>query len=1120
VSTKKAQRGGEAAQPPPDDDAARQAAISERVRNVLVDAGAGTGKTQLVVDRILALIAPSDDALPAMSIDRIAAVTFTRRAAGELKLRVRKAVLDALSLPGLSPVRHDRLAQALGGLDTAYIGTIHSFADRLLRLRPVEAGLGPSYELVEDAKLLVREAYEALMQAVEAGTLATAVAGQVPPKEAREAEQTVGDALSAGVRPEEELFEWGTGRFGLDSLVRGFVEQRDVEVKAKLEEVDLAALRKALRELVKLAKELGSASPGSQLLRSMAKLCEGHLGDDDPLVLYRALVVPLRRGLKGGIKRSFPDDPAGKAAWKVFDKGDPPVPPLRSRIVDPLTQWLGTRLARLRRVVIALYEKVKARHQVLDQLDLLIVLRDLLRRDLPTRRYFRDLFDHVFVDEFQDTDPLQAEILILLCDASGKAVGPDEVTVAPGRLTIVGDPKQSIYRFRRADVAMYDQVRRRLREGRALEVSLSSNFRSAPGLIAWFNERLERVLGAPGDDGAPFDVATGEVFYQPLVAGARGAKADVVHAIPLFCGKTKPNAEDWRSLEGAALPRYLRWLLEEERFQVRDPRTGVERPATFGDVAVLALATTNLPLLLAGLDEQAIPYAARGGTLFLRNPVAIQFLLGLRALADWNDGVAKAALLRPPFFAVDLADLVRARQEGEETRHAGARRALAAQALVTDLRRRRFARGPGETARDLLERTAFGRHVALGRNGKQQLDHLRELCLLLEQTAAEQRLDYDGATALMRSWVPDPVQLDAPHPVDSDAVQIMTVHQAKGLEFPIVVFWDGAAGWSAHQGTRPWFARRDGKAWLLTLDGLSAEQPAGGQLKTREKSYADAERKRLVYVAATRARDLFVMARAPTKGGKHISELLVEADTAGVVRELEDYPPAARGTHWSKRPPPAEPEPARPNVALERDLSVAWAAALAESSRPRYAPTSVTALAKSAPAVDPPEDRAAPRARREGRFGPVFGETVHRAIGFILTGHLAEPSAAIEAARAWTGLDEYLDEARADVARTLEALRTRGLPTVAGDELVLEYPVAFATDGHLVTGYIDYLAIRADQIWVIDFKTDAMGNSGPLPAYEAQVVAYQGAVNALAEARRVRAGLLYCGHGVLHEVGR
>jgi ATP-dependent exoDNAse (exonuclease V) beta subunit len=332
-----------------------------------------------------------------------------------------------------------------------------------------------------------------------------------------------------------------------------------------------------------------------------------------------------------------------------------------------------------------------------------------------------------------------------------------------------------------------------------------------------------------------------------------------------------------------------------------DPATGKKRPAGYGDVAVLVTSTFNLPLLFPELDRLDVPYAARGGSLFLGDALHRQFLLGLRALADRDDGVAQAALLRPPFFALDYDDLARERAADQVSKHPGVLRARAALEMVRDLRRRRLDRSPGSTARDLLERTAFARAAALGPNGAQRLEALRELCLALDAVAAE-GLDFDAATA--------------------------------------------------------------------------------------------------------------------------------------------------------------------------------------------------------------------PRPERKSRFGRVFGDTVHLAIGLALRDPALASPAAVARAAAATGLAEHGAEAAEDVARALAALEKAGLRRAPGPDLQLEYPVAQARNGRLLVGYVDLLAADKRGLAVIDFKTDAppAGDvAATHAAYVEQVRSYARMLEELgvAAAGTVRAGLLF-----------
>jgi ATP-dependent helicase/nuclease subunit A len=1102
---------------PAPDQSHRDAAVAERRRNVLVDAGAGTGKTTILVDRLVEMVAPGGDG-PAVPIGRMAAITFTRKAAGELRLRIRERLLEALAGAGPGSTREARLREALAALDTAYVGTIHSFADRLLRLHPVEADLSPAYEVVDDAAALVHETFEVLMQAVENGTLGAEVQGTPAEARAVEATRAILDALACGVEAGTRDTGWSE-RYGLDRLVAGFVGARDVpppDVAPR--DLDRAAFRAAVTELALLTTGVRGGAHGTDWLLRVREELKRLADVDDPIEIcqgVRALLSRAPRELRKG--HDFDNDDVAWQAWQAFDRGKDRERPLADDVRAPLDAWLATRLVRAFPVVVALYDKVKARRRTLDQLDLLEKLRDLLRDKPEVRGEYQRMFDHLFVDEFQDTDPLQAEIVLYLAERGPVASRWPDVVLADGRLTLVGDPKQSIYRFRRADVAMYDRVREVVDRSGPLHVRLAANFRSAPLLIAWLNDRFRGVLGV-SPDGRPFDRDRGRVFQQDLLPGREGETAPAVHVLPFDFAGGKHTVDEYRDLEGRALAAYLRWLAGGSGLEIADPLDGRRRRIGYGDVAVLAISTYRLAMLFPHLDTAGIPYASRGGTLFLQDPLNRRFLLGLRALADRDDGIAEAALLRPPFFAVDLLDLLQERaahQAGRAPAGAGECRARAARDVVRELRRRRFDRPPGATARDLLEHTALGRAVALGANGAQRLARLREVCLVLEQLAAAEGLDFDAATARLRRWVDDPAHLDPPHPVGADAVQVLTVHQAKGLEFPVVVLWDGKGTWDTRLQPAPWRMERDERGgWTMGLETLEWEEPPGLALGKTEKQYLDAERRRVVYVAATRARDLLVVPRAGTPTDKMICHALLTAAPPALVRELPAYraevPPA-----WAREPAVAAPTPAD-GEEVEREVLARWTAAATEAARPRFQPASVTGEARR----DDADESAEPAdlARREGRFGSGFGTTVHLALGIVIRTPAVSAEEAVRRAARQTGQTERLAEAAADVARGLATLRAEGL--LAGEHAI-EYPVAAAAAGRLVSGYVDLVVAGPDWLSVIDFKTDAPP-AGPAeatyPEYARQARAYARILHStnLAAPRRLRQALLFTATGTLH----
>jgi ATP-dependent exoDNAse (exonuclease V) beta subunit len=1116
---------------PPDQDQ-RDNAVAERKRNVLVDAGAGTGKTTILVDRLVEMVAPTSGSNSAIPIARIAAITFTRKAAGELRLRIRERLLRELSQVQAGTNREAQLRDAIADLDTAYVGTIHSFADRLLRLRPIEAGLSPSYEIAEDDGELIRETFAVLLQAVQNGTLRAELEGADIAERADEATQTVLDALDAGLRAETQEMEW-RDNYGLDALAEGFIRLRDIPPPDLLPQAfDIGSFRKTADAFVALAKSVKKGSSGSDWIVQTASVLSKLRRLDDPVEIFRETRQQFARAPRNVTKRdTFAGNDTAWQVWKAYTEKDKQnQPSLKDDLCAPLYRWMAARLVRLFPVVVTLYEKVKVRRRQLDQLDLLVKLRNLLVQDKAARAEYQGRFDHIFVDEFQDTDPLQAEIVLYLCEREPRAERWEDVIVADGKLTLVGDPKQSIYRFRRADIAMYERVRKTVAKQNHLEAKLSTNFRSVPPLIDWFNDRFARILGT-SPDGKAFDPTTGKVFQQPLAPGREAASEPAVHVLPFdFKDGEKHLTDDYRELEGRALARYLRWLVEDSEVSIIDALDGRQRRVRYGDVSILAVSTWRLSLLFPRLDAEGIPYASRGGMMFLEDPLHRQFLLGLRALADRDDGVAEAALLRPPFFALDLVDLLRDKAQragGGDGKDERVNRARAARELVRELRQRRFDKSAGTTARELLDRTAFARAVALGPNGAQRLARLRELCHVIEKIAADERLDYDAVTARVREWIDDPVQLDPPHPVGAEAVQVMTVHQAKGLEFRVVVIWDGKGLWDARLQASPWRMERDGRGWMINLDGLAWEEPAELGIRETEQTYLDSERRRVAYVAATRARDLLIVPKAGSvPPGRFICGDFLADAPAKLMRITEAYVDDAEPV-WSRQMKPLERNAPGDGSELERRVAGQWEKFSLEAARPRYRPVSVSALAHVAPREETEEAvEALPLKDREGRFGGLFGSTVHHALGLMLRGSGTRTEEAVKRAAKFYGLKDHLEEAVADVRRGLEALRAAELVGAPGPNLQLEYPVAGQwADGQLVNGYIDLVAVKDGRVDVIDFKTD-MPPPGQVeqtyPKYAAQVRTYAKLLESVGvlNDRHLRCGLLFTADGAIRWVDR
>jgi ATP-dependent helicase/nuclease subunit A len=392
----------------------------------------------------------------------------------------------------------------------------------------------------------------------------------------------------------------------------------------------------------------------------------------------------------------------------------------------------------------------------------------------------------------------------------------------------------------------------------------------------------------------------------------------------------------------------------------------------------------------------------------------------------------------------------------------------------------------------------------------------------LGRRAAERHLDYDGVTREMRAWVDTPIKLDPPDAEDPDTVRVMTIHQAKGLEFPVVVLWDGFAEEKGRvEGY--WRVSRNGDALVLSMQGLEAEMPPGRGLLDLEKRAATAERQRLYYVGVTRARDLLLVPECEVigAGGKILPTIMKDADP-GVLVRAETYrretPPA-----WA-----VAGESPRPELVADATLQakiegaeVAFRDGLSVAGVPLAVPTAVTVAARGGSGAEAEDDadetpRERVRKAEQSRYGRAFGSTVHRAIELGLGRARGGVADWVRAVASEQALEERLDEAARDVERALAAVQQLGSWDVQS-----EYPVCIpAAGGRLLVGFIDLLLARDGEVVVIDFKTDAPPLTGATladyPEYRRQLEIYMEAVRAtgLVEGR-VKAGLIFTANGNL-----
>jgi ATP-dependent exoDNAse (exonuclease V) beta subunit len=1047
------------------DQAAREAIAHDLDDTLFVEAGAGTGKTSALVARFVALVQRG------ASLTQIAAITFTEAAAAELRERVREA-LGAAATSGEPGA--DRCADALAHFDDTTISTLHAFAQRVLAEFPVEAGLPPGFEVLDEiqASIDFAERWARFLDRLYA-------------------DPGVERALTV-------LGSLGFRMYRLETLAQLIHDDWDRLVDASLPApravpaVDVAPILTALDVAVAFAP--ACCVPGDLLLEHLeGDVAEfrGRLaaaGDDEAAVLEVIAERP-PIAVKKGRQNHWPDKPAVVAALATAEAA------IESAI-EALSGPAVELLLRAASEFVRMSVDERRRAGRLEFHDLLVLARDLVRDDRAVRRALHDRYHHLLLDEFQDTDPLQIELAVLIAsdDPAAGTKHWSDCTIPSGRLFLVGDPKQSIYRFRRADIELYHQVRNAF----GTRLTLSTNFRSRPGVIEFVNSVFAALLGT----GDPLGV---QAAYDALAPSRDGATTNPITIV----GGEHPKDTDLaalRRLEAHELAALIHRVRAEGWPVARPGADGVEytEPARYADIAVLLPTRATLSYLEQALDEAGIPARIESQSLVYATAEVQELLAVLTAIDDPADEIAIVAALRAPAFACRDDKLAEFRAAGGKWDYRAdvppqlppTHPVVMAMHALRALHDQRWWDTVSETVERVIhERRLMELAVARAR----PRDHWRRIRFVADAA----RAFVDGGGTSLRGFVTwlarqvaeeaRAVEVVVPEP-DDDAVRILTVHGAKGLEFPVVVLaglgvadrnvppvvlWDqdGCPQVQIGPKERPRYP-----AFRYRTAGYEA-------LSSHEQRAAEAEQIRLLYVAATRARDHLIMsihhrAGPDAQPRSHAARLLAPLDATPDLwlRAPEAGLPVLAG------PAAAGPEP------VDADDGEFWAqqrtrVIAAGRRRPVAAATALAQVEKDEPEAERP-------AYRRGRGGTSVGRAVHAVLQTVdlATGAGLEATARAQALA--EGVPEREAEILALAASALQAPVVRAA-IERGDARWREVPVAAMVDGVLVEGFVDLLIDTPDGLVVVDYKTDQVPSEAELDAAVARY-SVQGAAYAVA----------------------
>ena len=1070
------------------DQEARDRAAHRYDENLVIVAGAGSGKTSLLVERLLCQMVERE-----LAADAFAAITFTEKAAAEMRKRLEAGLARLVSRA--DPTQPPRPLEEKEEADRAYvwlrervpiarmgeiaearlhalagmeITTIHGFCARLLRRYPREAGVDSDFQVDTGGRFSewLDEAWESFLAGPEglegaprarfARVLDSLGLGELAALARIAAGFDVSDDWLAGGLPDARrvFTTWTQAQLDrIQSLVS--------EPAAKGPESWLAGARRPLEAL----RDSGSGAFRSELkvatYESSTKGTCGLLDTGAPT----SKKFPAAQALAGELHRRF-----GKL-----------------RQIDD--ELLGEALALVR--PFARHVRDEARRRGILPFDALLALvKDLLATHSEIRRALAAQYRVLFLDEFQDTDPLQYQIVRLISEP------PEGGAAAPGRLFIVGDPKQAIYRFRGADISAYESAVARVQQGGGARLVLSRNFRARPEILVPLDRLFQRTFERPDDDSTQ-SLAAAYVEYDGLEA-ARNAAGE--RRVERWTIGAAAGARDARALEAEVI---ASWVARE---------VGAKRFA-FGDVALLFRALTDAHVYVRALQQRGISVWVGRADEPERDPALQQVTALLRALANPADAPAVLGFLRSPLGGVPDAELARhATRDGRRWLYTAT---LVDAATAPNLARafeslaRWHARAQAEPLSRVLaalrEETPLLALHAAARDGVRRVVDLSALLdrLAARASAAPERDLGHFVAGLER----EERRRSAEEPVpDDDAVRVLSIHGAKGLEFPVVVLPDLVRGsppdFGDERGVDLRWSREQEALAVRTRAALSSTWVERERI---ERSHLDAEVRRLFYVAATRAQERLVFAQAVrTRGGggkPSFADLLADwpVDEDVLHREIDaPFPEAA------EIPPRATPSPLAALERAEAAAEIARAAARPPLSRPSGVSEADEEHASAGADLDdplPPNVAAKIAAARQ--VGRAVGSALHEVLERL---DFHDPAAARALLRAAvTRAARHSGAAESAVAveagEVLDALLASGLPAELASVEILgrELPLLFREpDGRAWSGTLDLLYRDGDgRLVVADYKTDRAPDADTRERYRAQLGVYARGVASL-----------------------
>ena len=1047
--------------------------------NVVVEAGAGTGKTTLLIDRLcLSVLAQG------IPVEKLVALTFTEKAAAEIKTRfifklqaLLQAVREHTENRTLSLLRSNfnvsdqdiisRAEKALARLDRASIGTIHGFCAEILKAFPLEAGLPPNVQIDEGTQ--GSNLFEARWNHF--------------------LDEELGLSAARKTQWKQVLTE-----VSLDDLK---VFAREL-CSGKIEQYDYYQYRKMMigicREKITRAQELIE-----QFLKN----------PDKPRAIEKALqwaTVSLTRTETFLNDNSMlPDEweapttkPSRPKDWEenAFEEAlslyqfAAKVTPEKQRIFLVAYQLVAPLVALVRQD----YREIG----LLSFDDLIVKTRNLLRSNFYVRRLLKEKFDVLFIDEFQDTDPVQGELLLFLAEEKPQAAERwQEVKLLPGKLFIVGDPKQSIYRFRGADITAYELFTNLILQQGGKKFFLQRNFRSTPEIIDTANSICSRAM---------VQQTSFQPAYVPIYT-PQTQRCQSVQWLFINAGKTDLSADDFRQNQAEQIARWIK-----KNVGVTTLKDG--RKLAYRDIALLLRASTQTSFYTDAFRRHSIPFNVEVDKDFFRKQEINDFLNFLQVISNPSNKIALAGVLRSPLVGMTDEELYQLSLRGELSLSSSTKdpKAHCAYEMI-----RKFVSLAGrvstaELVRRVFEDTFLPQICAAAYEGARSISYLQQLVKLVESYHTQDISDAASFFERLQQEVQENPDLLSVSKSDEalDAVSILTVHKSKGLEFPVVILADLTRQDSAGSAdpTHHIFS------WQYNMHGLRVGNICDinlAFLEEEQKQHSKCEEIRVLYVSLTRAREkLLLVGDERLRAGKAAAPFV----QAGLFPDGEKKIPFVQdgdlvipityeegmAVDAFRYRQPAE----KKATSLITDISK-WKDCF-HARCERYE------LLKHQAHMSPSEQNELHLLTKAQQEGAALGTLCHHALELLLS----QPGLTLDkclSKATQQHTSPFVEQARSLLKSFIQSPLYKQIS--ACKVLACELPFSYLrSDGNVSSGVVDVLLEKPDgSLWIVDYKTDKVlpGKEDQLlrEKYADQLHAYQVAIQKLFQGKKVSASAIF-----------